>query len=369
MDVTGRVATLRFWLPVVTCWAVPVVALVVVVPLSEQRHVAALAQDPSPTVLVAERSQTFRQSVDLVFTMPEVASARVGEAGVVTAVHVTGGEAVAQGAAVVSVDGVVRRAYRDLVPQHRELGVGDTGEDVAALHDFLTQVAGTEVRGQRYTAATARAVRAYQTSVGASPDGRFRPGLVIYLPTGAWTVGAVRAEAGAVLEAQAVVFDGSARPSGMRVEGAEGATVDALALDAPVVVGWKDVSQTFGSGDWTEEEVGVLYDAVRAGVSAGDGTAGQESAETRVTGARIELESPRAVGAVPGTAVLTTSGGARCVFLVDGAGADAPRAVELSEVEHVVGELGIAAVGPELVGSTVVRDPAALPAKVQASCG
>src|SRR5690606_11483947 len=145
-------------------------------------------------------------------------------------------------------------------PQYRELGAGDVGDDVAALHAYLAQVAGADLDGPRYTARTERAVRAYQKSVGADPDGRFRPGLVVYLSAGLQIDVAGRTQEGEAVEAQSVVVEGDARPGAVRVEGAEGAAVEALALESPVVVSRAGASLTLGPGDWGEQDVAALFD-------------------------------------------------------------------------------------------------------------
>jgi len=355
----------------VLCWSLPVAALLLILPVAERRQAEAVTQAPSTTVVVAERAQNLRQSIDLVFTMTAPAVVRVTEGGVVTSLEIAAGEPLTQGRVLLAIDGIQRRAYLGHMPVFRELGSGDSGPDVAALHAYLIETGtATELPGDRFTSRTARAVRAFQSGIGAPTDGRFRPSYVVYVPAGTDVVGTVRAELGATLDARAAVFESGSRPSGVRVEAPEGAPVAAAALDAPLVFTWRDASVTTASGTLTAADAVALYEMTGAGgasTNRGDDDA-EAGGEHRVSGIRVELQEPRRAGVVPGTAVLTDSGGTRCVFLVED-GTERPDAFVLDSFDLVAGELGVVAVDVDLIGRSVVRDPARLTAEDRSSCG
>ena len=359
-----------FWWPVALCWLLPVLALVVVVPLTDQRRVQAVTQDAGDTVVVAERAQTLRQSVDLLFTLDEVAVARIGVGGVVTSVDVAVGDVMTQGRTIVSLDAIARRAYMNRLPLYRELGVGDTGADVVALHEYLSELGQADVpTGSAFTARTARAVREFQKGVGAPLDGRFRPGYVVYVHEGADVVGSLRVSLGEVLAAESPVFEGRARPSQVRAESPDGSPIPVLTSGQAVVVTRQEASLELAPGPWTAKEAAQLLDIFGEGVAASGESDAPAQSQVRVAGVQVELKEPRRAGAVPGTAVLTTHAGVRCLFVLERQDTTStPSPMVVQDVDLVVGELGVAAVPAELIGRTVLRDPAALPGEVRSEC-
>lgn len=103
-------------------------------------------------------------------------------AGTVTAVAVTPGQEVGQGAVLYTVDLRPVVVARGQTPAFRALAPGVRGEDVAQLQTLLTDLG--RYRGPvdgRFTAATGAAVRAWQRSLGLAPDGTVQPADVVFV--------------------------------------------------------------------------------------------------------------------------------------------------------------------------------------------
>jgi peptidoglycan hydrolase-like protein with peptidoglycan-binding domain len=105
-------------------------------------------------------------------------------AGVITSVNVTPGEEVAAGAILYSVNLRPVVIAQGEVPAFRSLSTGTTGADVAQLQSFLAAIGQYQgaVDG-RFGSQTARAVKAWQKSIGVAQDGVVQTGDLAFVPT------------------------------------------------------------------------------------------------------------------------------------------------------------------------------------------
>ena len=99
--------------------------------------------------------------------------------GVVSASYVSADDEIAHGDRVLQIDGIDRLAIKSSVPFWRDLSLGATGEDVAALQAFLLKKGVLDLDGEepegKYGPATATAVRQLSLDLGYSsstPDTR-----------------------------------------------------------------------------------------------------------------------------------------------------------------------------------------------------
>ena len=105
--------------------------------------------------------------------------------GVVQEVLVRDGDEIADGSAVVRIDGIVRRAAQTPLPFSRPLSAEDTGDDVRILNDYLRVHGYAATDGDRFGWDTRVGVQAYAKDIGvldADSVGSFDPSWVVFLP-------------------------------------------------------------------------------------------------------------------------------------------------------------------------------------------
>lgn len=167
--------------PLLALWAVPVIAVAVAFPLagaSEEVSVAA----PQPAVVdVGSRMADERTAVEVVVTRAEALDVLSPAAGIISSLGEVG--PVETGQELFAVEGVPVLAYRG-APLWRDLELGDRGEDVRALGQFLSSLdlMTTGDVDDRFGPATRTAVRALQERLEVREDGVFRLGYVTRVP-------------------------------------------------------------------------------------------------------------------------------------------------------------------------------------------
>ncbi|MDF2846539.1 MAG: hypothetical protein K0R97_521 [Oerskovia sp.] len=369
-------AALRFYAPLVLLWALPPLALVLVLPRAGEAEEQTV-RDPLPaTVVVGERERNFLQEASLVFGLAPSAPVVVQVDGLVTALHVAAGDEVTQGRDLVSVDGVRLRAHLGTQPFYRELAEGARGADVAELSTFLAAVGHDNTPGKdaTFSASMTKAVKAYQKAVGAPDTGTFSPGLTVYVPAGVSRVQQVDAMVGARLAAGDTLLVGPDRPTSLSVEKSGEAPLRLLGMPGPFVVHLRDTQIPLATLTPDLAETEALYTAL---VDSGATVTAAEEGLPRATisGIRASIAAPRTVGAVPAGAIHASPTGTLCLFVLgtaaDGATSSktvAPDAVVLQETGPLDGEIAVTAVDADLVGATIVRDPSSLSAETRAEC-
>jgi peptidoglycan hydrolase-like protein with peptidoglycan-binding domain len=365
----------RFFAPIIVLWAVPPLALLLVLPQAgdvEERAV----RDPLPaTVIIGERERNFIQEALLVFDLAPSAPVAVQVDGLVTALHVAPGDQITQGRDLVSLDGVRLRAHLGAQPFYRELGEGAKGSDVAELSSYLaaTGHANSPGRDNTFSASMTKAVKAYQKSVGAAETGVFTPGLTIYVPPGVAQVRQVGATVGVRLAAGDTLFTGPDRPTSLAVEKSGEAPLRVLGLPGPFVAHLGAAQLPLTSLTPEGPEVEALYTAL---VEGGATVTTSEEGDPRATvsGVRISIAEPLTVGTVPAGAIYGSPSGALCVFTLDtesavaGGKSEGSDAVVLAEAGPLEGELAVTAIDADLIGTAIVRDPSSLSADEREAC-
>lgn len=136
------------------------------------------------TLTYTVREVSVGRSLNLAVTAEreQTLMARNGAAGVVTAAE-PGIRTVEAGTVLYSVNERPVVAVAGTVPFYRDLAVGARGRDVAQLHEFLRAADVAEVpSGAQFTAATERAVVAWQKQVGVEPTGVVMRADLVALP-------------------------------------------------------------------------------------------------------------------------------------------------------------------------------------------
>lgn len=351
-------------------WCIPVVAVLVLQSPVSQSEASVLDGAAIETVPVGERVHSMRTNVRAEFTLADPSTVSASGGGLVTVVYVAPETRITPGALLAEVDGVGVLANRDARPYYRELSLGAQGTDVAQLNAFL-QALGLPAPsdGERFTATSARGVKALQQQLGAYADGVFRPQYTWFVPPGFGVVGDVMIQVGGVLTPgdQALVAEQPAESAVILFENTEGAeellSLGERAVD--LVVGGVSLSLqglTLQGSD--AEDLRQQIAAAGGGVQS-DPDARAES----FPGLVLELRDPPTFGVVPRSALYTSDSGTVCLFSAPVPGSvQGAQAVALADGAGTGFEVTSALVPADLIGTDVVVNPTHLPSEVQALC-
>jgi len=338
----------------VLVWIVPLAVLILAARFTGELERRSIPVASARWTVVGERSSAQRQPASVHWMHRRSAALMAPRAGRVTALLAQPGQALASGDPVVALDGSPVPVMITPIPMYRDLSEGAVGADVAALNGFLATLGlggpGSGVDG--FTEATTVAVEGFQERFFRSPDGVFRPGDVIFaaepVTLRSWSVAlGVDVGAGAPLGSSSgpvgrVVVVTTASP-GLPAIRPDVAIVlmaggDRLQLTSSEP---KDQAELASAGAFFERH-GVPEDG---GDSAAIGPPGPNPS-TEVT---VELAAPRRVGAVPATAVVSSSDGDCIVTRSHRGAASRTRPVQVTPSP----EVGVAYVDASLIGADV----------------
>ena len=342
-----------------------VVGLVVVAvigrptPKVVQTPVEAVYVTPVATSTDLNRSATVRVTVG---PAPDVLS--TGAAGVVTSVVVRPGTALADGTVVYTVDGQAVFAMVTNQTLYRPLTVGDTGDDVAALQEFLARHTPVAVKPDgRFGPSTAAAVRAWQRSLGEVQTGVAEPSRFVRLDN-AGTVDSVHVSVGhpGPTLGEVVV---SMRPS---VESLQVAVDGGVFKGDYILLTAKGKTALhFDGALWTVPQASDLLALVSpegSAESAGSSapatpvSSGQEGGSTLQVGGRLALATPMIATSLPAAALVNSDSGAgACVWRQSPTG---PQRVEGINVRATTVSGAVLIDDNTLAGSQVLLDPVGL---------
>jgi len=285
---------------------------------------------------------------------------RAGEAGVVTSVDFTSGDAVDAGDTLFTVNLKPVVVASGDVPAFRDLRIGDSGSDVAQLENLLAGLGFFAADPNPvFDEATAAAVETWQESLGVANDGVVRRGDVLFTPELPVRVGATEALiVGAGLSGGEVVVN--------RLSPAPLIVVPLTPEQRNLVPLSGSVELTYPGGTWDAiitraaesseqgiERLDLILAAPSGGPVCGDACtdwippSGRTSFEAKI------VVIPETTGPViPVAAIVTDPGGGQSVRLADGS--EVP-------IDVVVSTGGLAVVSGIEVGDVVVlpfADPA-----------
>ena len=365
-----------FLLPVIALWIIPVILFAVLVPVSGQLETESLGLAPIKLTVVGSRNNVTHQGVDVAFALPAAVTVKSNASGTVTAVKVSQGARIANGTPILSVDDVRVLAYTGAAPLFRDLGDGDHGADVQRLGSYLAALGLLSHRnvGRTFGYPMYSAVSALEKLEGATPDGHFSVSSVVYVEPGATEVGSVDVGVGDQIERGTPLFEGLGAPASVRF------SLSGSDDQMPTNDGR---AQVITAGAKSSQLSGLVLDKVArsdllefllAGVVRGDIqkiSATDGSGLTIFSGGVLSDADSQLIGTTPSSAVYVSTSGRACVFRRTAASAGVTSAyspVRIPNPQIVNGELAVVAVPAALVGTTIVRDPLALPGKSLSRC-
>lgn len=362
----GRLAGTMRVLALAALWAVPAVAVAVAVPVAAELEEDSVATEQPTTVTVGSREVDRAFAVNATVTVGAQPELRSGAEGVLTGLRDEG--AIEVGMELFAVDGVPVLAYRGAV-LYRDLSLGDSGPDVAALGDYLESLgvldpasAGSEVDDSMQAA-----IRDVQDRLGVEKDGVFRRSYVSYVPPGAAEIAGAAAMLGDQITAGTTVLVASAPIDAVTLTPVSTGSLTGYAgLELALRLG--DVAVDVPGIEMSGEDAVAVEKALEEAVTAG--TAQRQQMDPTIamyTGGILALRSPVTTGVVPSTAVLVDGDGGACVMVTDDPENPALSATPLTLASAEPGtEVGTVVVDVAAVGSEVIRDVSTLPEEQRA---
>ena len=261
-------------LPLAALWAIPVVAVAALLPMSWAEEGKTLKPGGGPVSHVGERTLSYRQTIDVTVAYPDALLLASPRAGTVTEVSVRPGSRPANGEPLVSIDGRVLFALTGETPLYRELRRGSVGPDVRAMADFLAArgLLDPSHTNNEFGVNIERGVRAFQRSAGEAPDGVFRPASTVFVPYVQGSVAELKTHVGAQVDLGTPLLTVRTRPTSISfaVGGSEIASPRPLrALSIP---SWSD-HRPAAHRDTFREQFDAIVDALTAAVTEGAASA------------------------------------------------------------------------------------------------
>lgn len=358
-------------LPLVVLWAAPLVVAAILLPYAQRTEVAASSAQPPAVVAVGERATVHRASVTVDVTQASTIPLEIRRGGVVTDLFIERGDALPNGAAVLSIDGVTLVALTGQVPLYRDLRHGYQGADVETVATLLRDMGllDGQAADDQFGPLMARAVCEFQLATGAACDGIFRVDGVVYAPEGVSHVDSVAARLGMVIEPGAQIAAGEAEITTLSFSPTSDISIDVLRGSPVVLRAANDASlllPTFPPAADSFREIADFL-ATNSSSEAEESSSGgpTDGVTRRYTGFTLELETAMVSGVVPNAAVYVGESGAMCLFA---APASSPTLIPLADATPTAGELASLSVPSALVDIEIVRDPMQLSVGVLLEC-
>ncbi len=381
----AQLSYLRFLLPVLALWLVPVLLFIIVVPLAGHFEKADITDPSTPkTVLVGSRTQDLRQGVDVAFTMDTGSVIASPLPGVITAIGPEVGDQIKEGSFVASVDGSPIFAVSGEAPLYRDLTEGMRGPDVTtmsrllATQGFLNPEDIDSVVGPKIL----HGIKSFQEAIGDQQSGVFRYSYTVYIADVSVPIASISARIGDVVEKGRTLLSMQDRPQQVRITSASAQAGSGNDTSLSTLAGKEIVISAGGSTlplrslEPSVDEVPQLYDFLESSTSGGAIKAIKESANSNgseasqsvltFSGALVSLRDPVITGTVSAPAVYTGGEGKLCVFTVS---AEVLTTVDVSEATAMSGEIGLVAVPTALIGERVLADATKAPDSAKKKCG
>ncbi len=316
---------------VVALLAIPLVAGGALALYALQRSPLDSASGEEPLVgVVGSAERDDRVNVTLEVDTADSFAVATQSAGVLTALGIQPGVALVDGAAALEVDGLPVTAYVAPAPLYRDITWGLKGKDVATAQRLLKKLGYLATVDGDAGPATARAITRFNKDHGRTANGAvLRVDSLLWIPADSEPPVKVGVRVGARLSPGNELYTTST--------GHDTISVDTKATDADriLTVGQESVTLPAGATSVTNpEDIAVIGPAIN------DATA---------RSAFLALATPRVVGTVPASALVTDPTGATCFFSdVTGPG---------TTVVATEGSFGTVDVDPALVGASLLINP------------
>ncbi|WP_144875571.1 hypothetical protein [Microbacterium sp. 1.5R] len=265
------------------------------------------SEDELRTIAVTMQEFDDPRSVELTARILPPVSVAVNRAGTVTSWACAQGTVLSSATSSVAVDGVNLISLSTSVPLWRDLAPGDKGRDVRALEEELARLGKPVNVDSTFSRDEMSTLAMVAKTVGVELNGSLTRDLVVWLPSPAVTVQKCDTQvSGSVTPGDilatvdsGVVVSPVSLPEG-RLPGARYLDL----LREPVALG--------GAGELPPE---VTSDAVRNSDAFREAAGAAPEATSLTLKAKVLLQAPVQVAAIPATTLVTDSTGASCVFV------------------------------------------------------
>lgn len=361
----SRPEWLRSWVPFIALWVTPVIAFALLLPFALRTEDQSTTVAEPESTLVGERVRDLRLSAvaQVVYEQNDAVVSVTG--GTVTAVNTSAGSTLATGDRVVEINAVPILAKVGGLPFYRDLGSGARGADVRELNAVLTALGfGSLPDSDRFTSATASAVKSLQASMGLPVDGLFRSSYFAYVATGGAEVREVEVSVGQVVSSGETLVATNRRIRSVSLRPADDSKSFAQFADSPTVLIAGAETLRLSSLHVTDDDLDLLRNFLATGLDTGVLTTSDETDGT-VSGLLVALTDPQTIGAVPAQALYSSPSGQSCLFSKH-KGSYEVHPVASDQFRSQ--EVGIAYVDAQYVGMQVVLNPSQLEASVRQLC-
>lgn len=251
-------------------------------------------------------------------------------AGVITALGIAPGAALVDGAAALEVDGLPVTAYVASSPLFRDITRGLEGKDVATAQRLLQTLGYLATVDGKAGSGTARAITRFNKDHGRGANGDVLSlGSLLWIPANSEPAVKVSVRVGTALSPGTELYTTSTGHDTISVD------TQAADVDRVLTVGQTSVTLPAGATSVTDPaDIATIAPAIN---------------DVTARSAFLALKTPRVVGTIPASALVTDPTGATC-FFSDVAG-------PATTVVATDGSFGTVDVGPDLVGTSVLVNP------------
>ncbi|MFV0407242.1 MAG: hypothetical protein ACK5LN_10535 [Propioniciclava sp.] len=277
------------------------------------------------------------------------------------------GDTIVDGQPLLQIDGRWIIANAGVIPFHRTLRLGDSGDDVLRLNELLKEqslAAPDGARRSRFTAATQRGVQKLNEQLGVAGVA-FEPSATVFVGPQA-TLLSREVNLGDVVSEDQTLMTAVENPKDVRVlHATEQVPVDAPDGDWQIVAASGDTF-THPADSEALDGAALATFGLRFGVlTEGESNNGSQSSLT-LTGFTMEMTNPEEpVGVVPATSIFTNGEGRVCVFELSAEGSVS--AVPLHRVTAGQ-QIGVVHIDAVLIGRQVVRDAVTVTPEAERTC-
>ncbi|WP_188023066.1 MULTISPECIES: hypothetical protein [unclassified Leucobacter] len=310
------------------------------------------------TVLVGERANDFRQSVEIVFKTLEPSKLRIDREGVVTAVGLQVGSYVSPGTNVLAVDGQPIASYTGESPLYRPLQAGDEGPDVGVLLRLLEETghAVDELALEQNPTFGPRVVERVlemQRSIGHVENALIDPSNFVFVPVNFTRVARVMASVGDPVPGEKIVAISDPVATSFEIRRSDSDASSLRLSSESITIFAGENSYALDGTDEDPPDIKGLFETLLGWSREGVISLEEENTTFVFRGLMVRATNVARFGLIPNTAVFVDPEGNACLLVRKRSGVETLRTVDISEA---VGEIGVTAVEPAVIGIEVMAN-------------
>jgi peptidoglycan hydrolase-like protein with peptidoglycan-binding domain len=289
------------------------------------------ASPEAPVIMTIEsRERDDRTATSVTVEQPTSFAVTTQSTGIITALHIVPGQPVQAGEPALEVSGAPVLAYTAAAPLFRDIEPGATGPDVTTAQNLLVDLGYLRVVDGKAGPATARAIKKFNTDHGyGSLQDRLTPSQLLWVPEDGTVPAELAVRVGATIDSGDELYTTAAAPAII--------TVSTKPVDADRTLDVAGANAPLPAGSTSITDPALVQSLVTA-------LAGETTGVAYLT-----LTTPRTVGTVPASAVVTDESGITCYFT----GIATPAVI----LEDPSGAFGAVDVPTDQVGGDVLANP------------